>query len=181
MKSPSSIRPSRAPVSNCCSAAPRWQMTANPGNHLPTGWKSGACLGSRRCNTCARKTHYPQKKLPPPSNLPKPAKKSDPHLQRGISILQSRLTETAASSQYKGNLPELSAALSRRYAAHFGWSASKLKSYGTCPFYFYIAYALELEPRIPPEEGYDVRMLGSMLHQILEFTYQQADDPTNLG
>ncbi|MFL7867424.1 MAG: PD-(D/E)XK nuclease family protein [Anaerolineales bacterium] len=104
----------------------------------------------------------------------------DPHIQRGISILTSRLSSAAASHPHDGNLPELSAVFSSRYAAHFGWSASKLESYGTCPFYFYVAYTLELEPRTPPEEGYDARMLGSMLHQILEFTYQRADDATDL-
>jgi ATP-dependent helicase/nuclease subunit B len=48
--------------------------------------------------------------------------------------------------------------------------------YGTCPFAFYIAHALELEPRTPPEAGYDARILGSMLHKILENVYQH-DDP----
>jgi ATP-dependent helicase/DNAse subunit B len=80
----------------------------------------------------------------------------------------------------EGHLHELSDALARRYSPSYGWSASKLESYGTCPFYFYIAYALELTPRTPPEEGYDVRMLGSMLHQILEFTYGRAADPADL-
>jgi ATP-dependent helicase/DNAse subunit B len=87
---------------------------------------------------------------------------------------------TAALPPPEGQLPELSDSLTNRYSPSFGWSASKLESYGTCPFYFYIAYALELEPRTPPEEGYDVRMLGSMLHQILEFTYGRAADPTDL-
>lgn len=103
----------------------------------------------------------------------------DPYLQRGIAILQSRLTEQSAN-HFNGHLPELSPSFTTQYASNYGWSASKLESYGTCPFYFYIAYALELEPRTPPEEGYDVRMLGSMLHQILEFTYARAADPTNL-
>ena len=31
-----------------------------------------------------------------------------------------------------------------------------------------------------PEEGYDGRILGSMLHRILEDTYRQARDPTDL-
>ena len=105
----------------------------------------------------------------------------DSHIDRGIAILQHRLTESAALSSPEGYLPELSPVLTQRYAPHFGWSASKLESYGTCPFYFYIAYALELEPRTPPDEGYDVRMLGSMLHQILEFTYGRAADPTDLA
>jgi len=39
-----------------------------------------------------------------------------------------------------------------------------------------VAYALGLEPHTPPEEGYDVRMLGSMLHMILEEVYGAASD-----
>jgi hypothetical protein len=100
-------------------------------------------------------------------------------LQRKITILQSRLNDRA-SGPFEGLVPELSAILLARYGATFGWSASKLESYGTCPFYFYIGYALELESRTPPEEGYDARILGSMLHQILEFTYRRAADPTDL-
>jgi len=74
----------------------------------------------------------------------------------------------------------LAPALRARYAPGFGWSASKLEAYGVCPFYFYVAYALELAPRTPPEEGYDVRILGSMLHQILEDTYRRVADPADL-
>ena len=103
----------------------------------------------------------------------------DPHLIRGISILQSRLSEGAASP-YNGKLDELSSTLTAHYDLSFGWSASKLESFGTCPFYFYIAYALDLAPRTDPEEGYDARILGSMLHQILEFTYAQVSDPKDL-
>ena len=101
---------------------------------------------------------------------------SDPHIQRGIAILQSRLSAQSVDP-HNGHIPELAPSLTNRYSPAFGWSASKLESYGTCPFYFYIAYALELEPRTPPEEGYDVRVLGSMLHQILEFTYGRAENP----
>lgn len=101
------------------------------------------------------------------------------HVQRGISILQSRLDPRVVSA-HEGQLPGLSPLLLTRYTPDFGWSASKLESYGTCPFYFYIAYALDLEARTPPEEGYDARMLGSMLHQILEYTYARASDPANL-
>ena len=100
-------------------------------------------------------------------------------IARGCAVLQARLANRPASAQ-EGELPGLAAELAGRYAAHFGWSASKLESYGTCPFYFYVAYALGLEPRTPPEEGYDVRMLGSMLHKILEDTYAQAQEPTDL-
>ncbi len=100
-------------------------------------------------------------------------------IHRGRAALHARLSPAAAGS-YEGELHGLAQALTARYPASFGWSASKLEAYGTCPFYFYTAYALELEPRALPEEGYDVRMLGSMLHKILEDTYAQAADPTDL-
>jgi ATP-dependent helicase/DNAse subunit B len=77
-------------------------------------------------------------------------------------------------------LPDLSVKLSDRYPESFGWSASKLEAYGTCPFYFYIAYTLGLEPLTPPEEGFDVRVLGSMFHKILENTYALVQDASNL-
>jgi ATP-dependent helicase/nuclease subunit B len=127
----------------------------------------------------------PEDPLPPeqaasPVEFARACGNFDSHINRGISILQDRLMGTAALPSPEGHLPDLSPALTTRYSPSFGWSASKLESYGTCPFYFYIAYGLELEPRTPPEEGYDVRMLGSMLHQILEFTYDRASDPTHL-
>jgi ATP-dependent helicase/DNAse subunit B len=126
----------------------------------------------------------PEDSLPPeqaasPAEYAQATGDLDSYINQGISILQSRLMGTATPKP-NGNLSELSPPLANRYSPSYGWSASKLESYGTCPFYFYIAYALELEPRTPPEEGYDVRMLGSMLHQILEFTYGRATDPTNL-
>jgi ATP-dependent helicase/DNAse subunit B len=104
------------------------------------------------------------------------AQQFDQHMQRGLEILRARLTKSA--SEYDGALPELSGVLQQRYSAAHGWSASRLEMYGTCPFAFYVAHALQLEAREPPEEGYDARMLGSMLHKILENVYQH-DDPVN--
>jgi ATP-dependent helicase/DNAse subunit B len=100
-------------------------------------------------------------------------------LARGAEILRSRLARRAVGP-YEGETPQLSALLAARYPARHRWSASRLEAYGTCPFYFFIAHALHLEPRPPPEEGYDARILGSMLHRILEDAYRQASDPTDL-
>lgn len=124
--------------------------------------------------------HLPWEQAASPVEYEHARAESDPHIQRGIAILQSRLNEQV-SSPHNGQIPELAPLLLTRYSPAFGWSASKLESYGTCPFYFYIAYALDLEPRTPPEEGYDVRMLGSMLHQILEFTYGRAENPGDVN
>jgi ATP-dependent helicase/DNAse subunit B len=101
------------------------------------------------------------------------------HISRGHVVLHARLARPAAS-EYEGELPDLSVKLSDRYPESFGWSASKLEAYGTCPFYFYIAYTLGLEPLTPPEEGFDVRVLGSMFHKILENTYALVLDASNL-
>jgi RecB family exonuclease len=98
----------------------------------------------------------------------------DDRLQRRADILRARLADVAGG-EYEGELPQLAPRLNQRYAPAHGWSASRLETYGTCPFSFYIAHALQLEPRTPPDEGYDVRSLGSMLHKILEEVYQQAD------
>lgn len=113
----------------------------------------------------------------------------DIHIKNGIEVLRARMNPKA-SGIYEGQLFDLS----ERFGADHGWSASRLESYGTCPFEFFVAYGLELEPREEAEEGFDVRMLGSMLHKILEEHYGDpstalrakaekvfADAPTEYG
>ncbi len=90
----------------------------------------------------------------------------DIHIKNGIEVLRARMNPKAGGI-YEGELFDLS----ERFGASHGWSASRLESYGTCPFEFFVAYGLELEPRTEAEEGFDVRMLGSMLHKILEEHY----------
>ncbi|MBN1451543.1 MAG: exodeoxyribonuclease V subunit gamma [Anaerolineales bacterium] len=99
------------------------------------------------------------------------AREFDIHMKKGGEALMARLAPKAAG-EFEGGIFDLS----ERFGQGFGWSASKLESYGTCPFEFFVAYALGLEPRTAPEEGFDVRMLGSMLHQILEDVYGAASD-----
>jgi len=97
------------------------------------------------------------------------ARDFDIHIKNGIEILRARMNPKAKGI-YEGELFDLS----ERFGAAHGWSASRLESYGTCPFDFFVAYAMELEPRAEAEEGFDVRMLGSMLHKILEDVYGGA-------
>ena len=94
------------------------------------------------------------------------ARDFDIHIKNGIEVLKARMNPKAEGI-YEGELFDLS----ERFDAAHGWSASRLESYGTCPFEFFVAYAMELEPRTEAEEGFDVRMLGSMLHKILEEAY----------
>lgn len=98
------------------------------------------------------------------------AKEFDVHLKNGVEALTARLAPRAAG-KFEGEGFDLS----DRFGVKFGWSASKLESYGTCPFEFFVAYGLGLEPREEPEEGFDVRALGSMLHKILEEFYSGTD------
>jgi ATP-dependent helicase/DNAse subunit B len=91
------------------------------------------------------------------------AREFDIHIKNGVEALAARMNPKAAGA-FEGQL----FSLEERFGADFGWSASKLESYGTCPFEFFVAYGLGLEPREEPEEGYDVRALGTMLHEILE-------------
>jgi ATP-dependent helicase/DNAse subunit B len=93
----------------------------------------------------------------------------DIRIQNGIEALRARLNPVARG-KHEGELFDLSG----RFSAGYGWSASRLESYGTCPFDFFVAYGLELEPRQEAEEGFDVRILGSMLHKILEMVYGGA-------
>lgn len=97
----------------------------------------------------------------------------------GVAALRARLAAEARGA-HEGELPELSPAIAALYPADVSWSASRLEAYGTCAFYFYVAYLLNLEPRAEPEEGYDVRELGNMYHVILERLYRDAAEPTDL-
>ncbi|MEW5942105.1 MAG: PD-(D/E)XK nuclease family protein, partial [Chloroflexota bacterium] len=98
------------------------------------------------------------------------ARAFDIHIKNGIEVLRAR-TSPKAKGIYEGETFDLS----ERFGASHGWSASRLESYGTCPFEFFVAYGLELEPREDAEEGFDVRMLGSMWHKILEMVYSGAE------
>ncbi|RPI53145.1 MAG: PD-(D/E)XK nuclease family protein, partial [Chloroflexi bacterium] len=89
-------------------------------------------------------------------------------------VVRRRETAGSPGNPWDGDL----AAAAPILAAHFGpdhvWSASRLEAYATCPFLFLTSSVLDLEPRLPPREGYDVRILGSMYHAILEQTYRAA-------
>jgi ATP-dependent helicase/nuclease subunit B len=98
------------------------------------------------------------------------ARAFDIHVKNGIEALRARMSPVARG-KYEGEMFDLS----ERFGAGHSWSASRLESYGTCPFEFFVAYGLELKPREEAEEGFDVRVLGSMYHKILEMVYSGAE------
>jgi len=97
--------------------------------------------------------------------------------QMGASVLRARLADEP-SGPHEGDLTALAGRLSTRYGPRHTWSASRLEAYATCPMLFWVGSGLELEPRTSPEEGYDVRILGTMYHHILEELYRRTSDPT---
>jgi len=101
-------------------------------------------------------------------------------IAHGLAVFQAREAARAAGP-FEGELPELATALAARYPPEQSWSASRLEAYGTCGFFYYVAHALQLEPRAEPEAGYDARSLGSMYHTILQKLYAQAADPHDLA
>ncbi len=100
---------------------------------------------------------------------------------QALSILTGRTYDSAPSgSIYDGELTGLGSVFSERYSAEHVWSASRLETYQTCPFYFFAANVLGLERIEPPREGLDARQLGNIYHHILEGLYQGAGDHPRL-
>jgi len=102
-------------------------------------------------------------------------------LDAGTRVFLQRLDD-ASPSPFDGDL----GALANGFGQHFGpdhtWSASRLENYRTCPFLFFIANVLGLEPREEPVEGLDARQLGTIYHRIFEELYQAPEvaDPADL-
>jgi ATP-dependent helicase/nuclease subunit B len=69
--------------------------------------------------------------------------------------------------------PALQAELSQRYSPSYGWSVSKLNSYGNCPYGFFVQLVLGLEARPEPEEGLNAMQRGTLLHAMLELLFQR--------
>jgi ATP-dependent helicase/nuclease subunit B len=89
-------------------------------------------------------------------------------------VLQVRAQ--ASSSPWTGDLSALQEVLTERFGPDRLWSSSRLETYAKCPFYFLAAYAMELEPRELPQVGFDVLILGSIYHLVLERLYGRVPD-----
>ena len=84
-------------------------------------------------------------------------------------------------SAFEGDLTRWRPAFESAYGPRYVWSASRLEAYRTCPFFFFVAHVLRLEPREPPSEGPDARQLGNIYHRILERLYNEAGLSTDDG
>jgi RecB family exonuclease len=92
-----------------------------------------------------------------------------------------QLRQAGAASSFDGELSHMADEFARRFGPEHIWSGSRLESYRTCPFNFFIGSLLRLEPKPEPAEGLDVRQLGSIYHRILERVYRSAADPSDLA
>ncbi|MHB9033713.1 MAG: PD-(D/E)XK nuclease family protein [Anaerolineae bacterium] len=97
-------------------------------------------------------------------------------LRQARKVLRARRASQPQSS-YEGDLGTITGTLTQGQRT---WSASRLETYGTCPFYYYVNNVLKLEPIQAPTAGLDAARYGTILHRILERTYASAADPTSL-
>jgi ATP-dependent helicase/DNAse subunit B len=101
------------------------------------------------------------------------------NLQQVREVLHARRAKEA-NSPYEGDLALLAESINQRYPENYTWSATRLENFSNCPYQFYVSNLLELEARELPKLGLDSRQLGSMLHKILENTYLNTQDRTDL-
>lgn len=100
-------------------------------------------------------------------------------LGKAHQVLQERDRDRVqGAGTFDGQLFEARDIYSQLFDRDHIWSASRLESYQTCPYFFFTAHVLGLEPRDPPREGLDARQLGNIYHHILEKLYRKADNPT---
>lgn len=98
-------------------------------------------------------------------------------LQHAASLFHLR--QEASASPFDGHLTDLAQEFSRCFGPRHLWSSSRLETYRTCPFFFFVGKVLGLEPREEPSEGLDARQLGTIYHRILERVYAAAADATD--
>jgi len=113
--------------------------------------------------------------------LPAWAKELEPRwksLQSANGVLSARQARMSGGP-FEGNLDSIQGYFSQVYGRDHVWSASRIESYAQCPMFFLTSSAMRLDPRDPPEPGYDPAQLGLILHAILEKVYPEAPDPTN--
>lgn len=104
------------------------------------------------------------------ANAAFPALATDETIQQQIdlagAIWQTR--QQAESGAWDGDLSPLANELSVYFGPDHIWSASRLETYRTCGYLFFLQTVLDIGPRPEPTEGLDARQLGSLYHAIFE-------------
>jgi ATP-dependent helicase/DNAse subunit B len=94
----------------------------------------------------------------------------------GLPTAILRARTQSSPSPWTGDLSPVQDFLAERFGASLPWSSSRLETYAKCPFYFWAAYAMELELCELPQAGFDVLILGSIYHLVLERLYRRVPD-----
>jgi ATP-dependent helicase/nuclease subunit B len=94
---------------------------------------------------------------------------------RGRKIEMNRAARGIAHNAHTGHLfdPVLRKIVAEMLGPERLWSASQFNEYGICPYRFFAKRMLRLEVLEEPEEGMDQLQLGTLYHEILEYTYRQ--------
>ncbi len=92
-------------------------------------------------------------------------------IETAASVFKARYG--AMQSEFDGWLHEDRIRLSRRFGSEYTWSASRLENYLSCPFHYFLAHVIGIEPQEEPVEGLDARQLGNIYHRLFEQTYQR--------
>lgn len=87
-------------------------------------------------------------------------------IEAGAAAFRARTKSGPASGE--GDLSAVAGELAEKYGPQHVWSASRLETYNSCAFQFFIGSVLGLEPREEPAEGLDARQLGSVYHAIFQ-------------
>jgi ATP-dependent helicase/nuclease subunit B len=91
-------------------------------------------------------------------------------IESPLSVACAR-AEGPRQSVFNGYLAELVNAGALAVQAPAVWSASKLNSYGQCPFKFWVSNLLGWERQDEPQSGLDARLLGQTYHKALELFF----------
>lgn len=91
--------------------------------------------------------------------------------------------EKNSATAYNGYLTDLTESGWLEIKLPSTWSASALNKYGECPFKFWLAQMLKVEPRQEPQPELSVMMRGKLYHKALElyysWLYSEEAVPTN--
>lgn len=67
----------------------------------------------------------------------------------------------------------------RKYLKEFTYSASSLNAYIMCPLKFYLKYVAHIDPEETIEESIEQRVLGNVMHKILEDAFRELKTRQN--
>ncbi|MFO7696029.1 MAG: PD-(D/E)XK nuclease family protein [Anaerolineae bacterium] len=93
-------------------------------------------------------------------------------LLAGAQTLIARLRKHTADSPFDGGLTIWAANWRHDMGPKHRWSVSQLEAYRRCPYSYFVADLLHLEPRQSPAEGLDPAQVGTIYHRILAELYR---------